>query len=54
VKDHRPPLSSPGRLALDGLDAAQLEALLLIGVATAETLYAIESGDRHIVWRIER
>ena len=35
VAEHRPPLSSPGRLALDRLGAAHLEVLLLIGVATA-------------------
>ena len=35
MAEHRPPLSSPGRLTLDRLGAAQLEALLLIGVATA-------------------
>ena len=38
VTEHRPPPSSQGRRAPDRLGAAQPEVLLLIGVATAETL----------------
>ena len=52
VTEHRSPLSSPDRLALDRLDTAQPEALLLIGVATAETLSEIGRIDHDIVLRI--
>ena len=48
MAEHRPPLSSPGRLALDRLGAVHLEVLLLIGVATAGRY--MTSRERDVVY----
>ena len=54
VAEHRPPLSSPGRLALDRLGAAHLEVLLLIGVVNEGRYTKSRANGRHIVWRVYR
>jgi hypothetical protein len=52
VTEHRPPLSSPGRLALDGLGAAQLEVLLLISVVTADRYLQCHGKLRYSLWEL--